>query len=367
LTGARGGPYIPTRRSDRIDAAGFTPMSIPMPTTLRFSIALASALVALCSLCLYIGGCSSSADSAARNRTALDSYVQGVKAYNKGDTDAAMSSLQQAISKQNDLIMARSILGDLYRARSDYDAAKEQYQVLTTLDPYDYFNYYRLGLVYQLVDQLTDAATQYLKALSLKPDDAKSNTSLGTVYLGLDKPREALVYVRKGVQHDPNNAAAWVSLGLVLDKLENHAESEIAYRKALDLDSNLTLVRLYLGESLLSQKKFGEARSALQELIKVEDTPLHRKRLGDAYAGEGKFEEAIEQYRAAVKLEPNYYYALNEMGAAYIRMYEKGLTLDDSLRKAALEAWGQSLAIRRAQPKIIEHTQKWSKAVSIPR
>ena len=52
----------------------------------------------------------------------------------------------------------------------------------------------------------------------------------------------------------------------------------------------------------------------------------------------------------------------NQIGETYIAEYEKGLTLDDSKRKAALDAWQQSLSINRAQAKIMALTQKYSKA-----
>jgi tetratricopeptide (TPR) repeat protein len=100
----------------------------------------------------------------------------------------------------------------------------------------------------------------------------------------------------------------------------------------------------------------------LSELVKVDDIPLYRKRLGEAYAAEGNFAEAINQYRAVLKQDPNYYPALNEIGATYIADYEKGLTLDDSKRKSALDAWQQSLGINRAQPRIVALVQKYSKA-----
>src|SRR6185436_5609470 len=110
--------------------------------------ALLACFAAVCALLPQLAGCAGG--GAARNESALDSYVQGVKAYNAGDTQAAMTNLQRAIDKKNDLVMARSMLGDLYRARRDYDSAKEQYRALASLDPYYYLNHYRLGLVYQL-------------------------------------------------------------------------------------------------------------------------------------------------------------------------------------------------------------------------
>jgi tetratricopeptide (TPR) repeat protein len=331
--------------------------------TARSFLLTATVGAALSSLLYIAGGCASG-ENAARDQTALNAYVQGVRAYQAGDTDKAVTKLKTALSKDNDLVMARSMLGDIYRARSNYDAAREQYEAVTRLDPYAYNNFYRLGLVDQFLERLQEAAAAYLKALDLKPDDAPSNMSLGTVYYALNQPQEALKYAERAVKYDPKSAAAWVNFGLVLDANKEYPRAEEAYRKSLDLDSSKSnvMTRLYLGENLLAQKKNTEARNALSELVKVDDSPLYRKRLGDAYAAEGNFAEAINQYRAVLKQDPNYYPALNEIGATYIADYEKGLTLDDSKRKSALDAWQQSLGINRAQPRIVALVQKYSKA-----
>lgn len=318
-----------------------------------------AALFALCLLHLAVG-CQTASET--RNSAAIDSYVQGVLAYQKGDTSTAMTKLHDAVAKKDDMVMARSMLGDLYRAKSDYPAAREQYQVLTRLDPYYYLNHYRLGVVQQFLREFGPAAASYLAALNLKPDDGPSNSNLATVYYTLNRPADALPYAQKAVDYDPNSYAAWVNLGLVLDANGEYAKSENAYRRAIELDSNQPLTRLYLAESLLQQKKFGQARTVLADLVKLEDDALYRKRYGDAFAGEGKYDEAIAQYREAFKKNPDYYPALNEIGACYIREYEKGLTLDDAKRKAAIEAWNQSLALKRNQADISALVQKYSKA-----
>jgi tetratricopeptide (TPR) repeat protein len=337
---------------------------MPANKTTPRSFLLATALAGALSSLLYIAGGCASGGNAARDQSALNAYVQGVRAYQAGDTDKAVTNLQAAVNKDNDLVMARSMLGDIYRARSSYNAAREQYEAVTRLDPYAYNNYYRLGLVDQLLERLQEAAAAYLKALDLKPDDAPSNMSLGTVYYALNQPQEALKYAERAVKYDPKSAAAWVNFGLVLDANKEYPRAEEAYRKSLDLDSSKgnVMTRLYLGENLLAQNKNGEARNALGELVKVDDNPLYRKRLGDAYLAEGNFAEAINQYRAVLKQDPNFYPALNELGATYIADYNKGLGLDDAKRKAALDAWQQSLAINRAQPRIVALVQQYSKA-----
>src|SRR5213078_1139872 len=54
-------------------------------------------------------------------------YVQGVEAYHAGNTDAATDKLEQATRVNPDLRMAHSILGDIYRAKGDYPAARGHY------------------------------------------------------------------------------------------------------------------------------------------------------------------------------------------------------------------------------------------------
>jgi tetratricopeptide (TPR) repeat protein len=321
-----------------------------------------SASVSVVSALLYIAGGCAGKGTAARDEAALDSYVKGVLAYQQGDTRKAMTNLQDAVNKKDDLVMARSMLGDLYRSQSDYESAKVQYQALAQLDPYYYLNHYRLGVVYQFLKEFQNAAASYLTALNLKPTDAMSNMNLALVYYTLDRPKEALPYAQIAVECDPQSYAAWVNLGLVLDANGDYAKSENAYRKAIDIDSSQPLTRLYLAESLMRQKKFGQARSVLAELVRIDDDPVYRQRYGDAFAGDGNYADAINQYRAVLKLSPDYFPALNEIGACYIKEYEKGLTLDDSKRKAALEAWNQSLAMKRNQADIAAKVQQYSKA-----
>ena len=149
---------------------------------------------------------------------------------------------------------------------------------------------------------------------------------------------------------------------LILDANGQYDQAEKAYRKSLDLDSSSVVTRLYLGENLLTQKKYPEAISVLSELVKIQDGALHRKRLGEAYAGEGKDADAFTQYRAALKLDANYYPALNAMGELYIIEYKKSLGLEDDKRKAALDAWQQSLSIKRLQANIMARIQEYAKA-----
>ena len=109
----------------------------------------------------------------------VDSYVKAVQAYNAGNKDRAVENLVVATRTNPDLIMARLMLGDIYREGGDYNKAVTQYESLVKLDPYTWSNFYKLGVTYQFLQRLQDAAKSYTHALKLNPDDPNSNMNLG--------------------------------------------------------------------------------------------------------------------------------------------------------------------------------------------
>src|SRR5438105_3995816 len=65
---------------------------------------------------------------------AMNRYVDGLRAYHAGDKAAAKTAFAEATAANPDMIMARSMLGDVYREDKEYAKAAEQYDALTKLD-----------------------------------------------------------------------------------------------------------------------------------------------------------------------------------------------------------------------------------------
>jgi tetratricopeptide (TPR) repeat protein len=283
-----------------------------------------------------------------------------VQAHNRGDDVRAIELLEAALRENPNLTMASAMLGDLYRANSDYRAAVEHYEAAARLDPYSPNAHYKVGLMYQLLDRLQEAAAAYLRALKLNPRDVSANMNLGLVYLALDQPDDAVYYTERATQFDPRSAAAWANFGVALDAAGEHARAEAAYRQSLDLDASQTATKLNLGTNLIAQKKADQAISVLQEVVRQDETALSRRRLGDALAMARQYDEAYREYRAALTINPQYYPALNELARVRIQQYRDGFELDDALRLSATEAWRQSLKINPRQRRIESHIQQWT-------
>lgn len=318
---------------------------------------------------LSLNGCASSGRQAAQPPApgpyvppaGVDKYVQAVRANKSGNRDQAIASLEQATRINPKLTMARSMLGDLYKEKGDYNAAAGQYEAVTQLDPYGGRNYYKLGVVYQLLVRLQEAITAYAKAIKLDPRDWESNMNLGLVYLALGNKDAAVSSLSRATMLNPGAAPAFSNLGVALEAQGRYPEAEVAYRRAVELAPTDSPALTNLGENLMAQKKPREAATIFQRLVEAHDSAAARKRYADALALSTRIDEATAQYRAALEQDQKYYPALNGLGAVLIAKYRQNLQLDEPTRVAAVEAWRKSLAINPSQPRVEELVKRWSK------
>jgi superkiller protein 3 len=283
---------------------------------------------------------------------AIDTYVTGVMAYNDGKNDQAIADLQQAVRQHSDLIMAHSMLGDLYQVKRNYNDALAQYEITIRLDPYSYKNHYNEGLMNQLLGRVKEAIAAYLRALELNPKDFLSAENLGAAYLQLDDYDNAIKYCSMATEMNDQEPAAWSNLAMAYEAKGEWKEAENAWRHCLELKGTSVETSVALAKNLKHQQRYAEARAVLSEVVRVSDTASHRKLLGDALFLEKKYDDALDEYARAVKLDARFFPAMNESGWVLITQYNQSLGLEENKRLAALDAWQASLLINPNQPQV---------------
>ena len=287
--------------------------------------------------------------------------MKGVYAYQAGDHDKAADALKSAIAQNPQLIMPRILLGGIYKEKSEYASAAEQYETLAQLDPYDAAHRYNLGVSYQMLQRLREAAKSYQEALKLEENNFGANMNLGLVYLTLGDVNNAVKFTDKAVQIKPTSAEAQANLAVALDSRGDYALAEIAYRKAIELAPRQSGTLANYANNLIAQQKWQEAVQVLGEVLKLEETPYLHKRLGDAYALGGKYDEALAQYATARTKNPKFVSALNESARVLVLQYQAGMELDDKKRDAAIVMWRRSLEINPDQPSVKTSLEQWEK------
>jgi tetratricopeptide (TPR) repeat protein len=325
----------------------------------RISAGLLAALAGITAP-IWLAGCASPAPTPPPPQVhGLDTYVAGARAYDAGDTDRAQLLLEEAVRENPDLTMARVLLGDLYKKKDDYRHASDQYEAAVKLDPYSSKNYYDLAVVYQFLDRLQEAATAYLKSLTLSPRDLKSNVNLGVVYLAMGRNDDAVKQLEKATQIDPRSGDAWCNYGAALESSGELTKAESAYRMAVELSPDQTIAMTNLAGVLLKQDRGHEAAAVMTEVVKKNDSPQARKRLGDALVLDHRDDEAVIQYDLSLQKNPKYWQAMNQIGLILIRKYENGMTLDENLRLQAVDVWKKSLTLHPGQQQVSEWMVKY--------
>lgn len=325
------------------------------PKVITYVGAVMAALMLIC------GGCTQTKEAAQVTPLGgMETYARGVYAYQSGSPDAA-ETLKQAIEQNPELIMARILLGKIYKEKGEYAAASQYYQRLTQLDPYEVSHWYNLGVSYQMIKRLQEAAASYQSAIRLSPEDFGSTMNLGLVYLALGDVNKAVNYTQKAATLRPDSAEAQANLAVTLDAAGKYTQAEDAYRRSLEIAPSQTGTLVNYANNLLAQKKWQESIEVLNAALKKENTPYLHKRLGDAYAMGKQYDNAETEYQTALKLNPKYYTALNEKGRLLMLRYQEGMELNETLRDQALGMWRQSMEINPNQPALRATLEDWEK------
>ena len=125
------------------------------------------------------------------------------------------------------------------------------------------------------------------------------------------------------LQRYPDNLDALVNL-LYIAQFPNQAtpgETEDLYRRAKAASPQLPQVYMYHGTALASQGKFDAAASEIEQAIKLkpDDAEAHSW-LADLREKQNRPAQAIEQYRAALAVQPSFRPARLELGKILLTM-----------------------------------------------
>ena len=118
-------------------------------------------------------------------------------------------------------------------------------------------------------------------------------------------------------------------LGYVNQELKDFEEAEKNYTKSLDLNKNFLEARFNQACLLVKKKLFLKAEEIFLELIKenAEDY-LSQYNLGIINFEQEKYNIALEFFKKASDIQPNFYYAYHQLGLTY----EKLKNLDEAIK-----------------------------------
>jgi tetratricopeptide (TPR) repeat protein len=182
----------------------------------------------------------------------------------------------------------------------------QEYQKAIRLNP-QYPYYYQDLADFYLNDlgSSKEAVDNYQKAIQLAPYDVLLYFNLASLYFNEGKFITAINMYQNTTEIEPNYLRAYYQMGIAYEQIGSKSEAFYAYNKIVNI----------LHKNLSSKI----TSSYEKELLSL-DTSLVYNRIGLLDIKDNKMEEAIANFRKALKINPDYAEAHNNLGGVYYQM-----------------------------------------------
>jgi Flp pilus assembly protein TadD len=187
------------------------------------------------------------------------------------------------------------------------------------------FAYNNLGDTALANGDLTAALDNYRACVAHDPTRVKAYVNLAEVYTALNRPEEAERAIAEGTKVPGMAADDFSNLGIVLMKMNQPARALQALATAVSMDPGSPTYLFNPANALAAAGQFDRAEAVFRRCIAVAPTLAGAHTgLGIVLAETGRLADAIVEFRTALRLQPNYPAALDDLKRAEAMMQRQG-------------------------------------------
>jgi Tfp pilus assembly protein PilF len=215
--------------------------------------------------------------------------------------------------------------------------------------PWDYEQagiHMNLGMAYIEANQYNSALKELLEAEKYTPDDARIHFYLGIAYQGRGLGDNAIAAFKRAIALKPDYSEAHNFLGILYSNAGQWDMAIAAFSKALDnIVYDTPAAALYnMGWAYYQKGDYATAMNKYQEAMSREPNtvlmPIIAKNMGLASLALGQVNEAMQYFRRAIAIVPNYSEAQYWLAECHVRNrnWEEARMQFQALVKAAPES-----------------------------
>src|SRR6185503_3578879 len=228
---------------------------------------------------------------------------------------------------------------ELYRRYRTIDLLKDEYQKLIDKNGSDAAALIVMGRLQHTTGDDARALELFQRAVATKDDDAQTWLLVGELQKGANKSKEARAAYDKALHHAQAREMKKKALRALADLALATGDNDGAnayFKQFLDLDPRNAQLWIERGDAMLAAGKRDlalESYTAAEKLLGSD--PAKRvevvARRGQALEGMAKDDEAVVEYRRAIKLAPKGYYLEVELTGRIIDIYRRKQALSQLL------------------------------------
>ncbi len=238
------------------------------------------------------------------------SLESGKKALEMEQYQVAKKTLSKVVKSSNNEIN-NIVLGDAYLLSGKADSAVIYYNQAASKDAKSALGMAAAGKAALVRGNTGEAEAKFNDALKRsKSKDGDVFRVIGSAYLhtnkDLDKAVENLNKAVGQLKSPQAQAETYVMLGDAYLKQNKGGEAMTAYENAIRVNNNYALGHLRKGQLNVRSRSYNEAQTAFNAVIAIDPNyaPAYRD-LGELYYFVGKYPQALENYKKYVALAEN--------------------------------------------------------------
>ena len=232
----------------------------------------------------------------------------GLALARKGLTEEALRHLRRAVAMAPTDTRSHIMLASVLAQTGDYPGARNFYQQALAIDSTSVRAHLGLADLLAQTDDLEGAASQYQQVLKLNPKQPEALNGMGLLAAGQGRLPEAVRYFRRALQEDRYNDEVRFNLVEALQRQGLHGEAVQELRNHVARTRSPaagTRLAWLLATSPQEGIRRGDEAVRLAEELRRQarhQDPATLQVLAAAYAETGRFEEAADLARQAIRL-----------------------------------------------------------------
>ena len=246
----------------------------------------------------------------------------------EGDFEGAAGALKEALSQAGERADLYVMLGRKQERAEKYSEAIQSFRRALELDPKVPRAHYGLGMTLRSLGDVPAARAEFESALKLDPSDAYAHYQLGRFLILQKEPMEAAYHLEEAIRLKPDLADAYAKLGVLYRSLKRNDDAEKAFRTAVRLDPKMEKACYGLAQLLQATGKTEEAQKFFEQVRQLKassnklDEASNLNGTGLVLMNAGNLSEALEKFRAALRLDPTSAPAAYNQGLVLARQGE---------------------------------------------
>ena len=236
--------------------------------------------------------------------------ILGLEAGAKGNPAAVLSHYTALVAQFPNDERARTLLGNTYFGRQDYQTAAMHLAKAIKINPAFSQPYNQLGYAYRFLERYDDAEKTFQKYIQLIPDDPNPYDSYAELLMKMGRFDDSIKNYEKALSIDPNFIASYIGIGndhlymghpdqarTAFAKINEHARNTGERRAA-----HLWTAAAYVHEGN-TDKAIAEIKAG-SELAEAENDAAGISgdftQIGDIQREAGRYDDALASYKQAV-------------------------------------------------------------------